>query len=46
VWLFGSGPAAFLRFQGPLVEPKDPIIRVDVIPARPTRLPQGRRPHR
>jgi hypothetical protein len=45
VWLFGGGPAAFLRFQGPLVEPKDPVIRVDVIP-EPVRRPEGRRPER
>lgn len=34
VWLFATGPAAFLRYQGPLVEPKDPVIRVDLIPSR------------
>ena len=33
VWLFGSGPAAFLRFQGAFAEPDDEVIRVDVIPA-------------
>jgi len=33
VWLFGDGPAAFLRYQGPLMEPKDPIVSVDLIPA-------------
>ena len=33
VWLFGTGPAAFLRFEGPLVEPKDPRVRVDLIPS-------------
>jgi len=33
VWLFATGPAAFLRYQGPLVEPKDPVIRVDLIPS-------------
>lgn len=32
VWLFGSDPAAFLRFEGPLVEPGDPIIHIDLIP--------------
>ncbi|HYY53042.1 MAG TPA: hypothetical protein VE755_09225 [Myxococcales bacterium] len=34
VWLYGTGPAAFLRYEGPLVEPKDPRIRVDTIPSR------------
>ena len=34
VWLYGNGPAAFLRYEGPLVEPKDPRIRVDTIPSR------------
>jgi len=33
VWLYASGPAAFLRYEGPLAEPKDPIVRVDTIPA-------------
>src|SRR5207253_2266808 len=33
VWLYGNAPAAFLRYQGPLIEPKDPMIRVDTIPS-------------
>lgn len=32
VWLLNSEPAAFLRFEGPLAEPGDPIIRIDLIP--------------
>lgn len=32
VWLFAGGPAAFLRYEGPLAEPKDPAVRVDVVP--------------
>ncbi len=32
IWLVNSDPAAFLRFEGPLVEPKDPIVHVDLIP--------------
>lgn len=32
VWLLNSNPAAFLRFEGPLAEPGDPIIRIDLIP--------------
>ncbi len=46
VWLFGSPPPAFLRFQGPLAEPKDPVVRVDVIPASPLRRAEGRRTRR
>jgi hypothetical protein len=34
VWLYATGPAAFLRYEGPLIEPKDPLVRVDTIPAR------------
>lgn len=32
VWLVDSNPAAFLRFEGPLVEPGDPVIHIDLIP--------------
>jgi hypothetical protein len=32
VWLVNGDPPAFLRFEGPLVEPKDPVVRVDLIP--------------
>ena len=31
IWLT-KPPAGFLRWEGPLAEPKDPIIRVDLIP--------------
>ena len=44
VWLFATGPAAFLRYEGPLAEPDDPVIRVDLIPARSANA--GRRPRR
>jgi hypothetical protein len=44
VWLFATGPAAFLRYEGPLIEPKDPVIRVDTIPA--ARANAGRAPRR
>jgi hypothetical protein len=44
VWLYATGPAAFLRYEGPLVEPKDPLIRVDTIPSRSANA--GRRPRR
>lgn len=32
VWLVAGEPAAFLRFEGPLVEPKDPVVHIDLIP--------------
>jgi hypothetical protein len=44
VWLYATGPAAFLRYQGPLMEPKDPVVRVDTIPA--ARANAGRKPPR
>jgi hypothetical protein len=44
VWLFATGPAAFLRYEGPLVEPKDPVVRLDVIPGRAANA--GRAPQR
>jgi len=41
VWLYATGPAAFLRYQGPLIEPKDEVVRVDTIPS--ARANAGRR---
>jgi len=32
LWLFAEGPPAFLRFEGPTVEPGDPIVRIDLVP--------------
>jgi hypothetical protein len=32
IWLTNPAPAGFLRWEGPLVEPSDPIIRVDLLP--------------
>src|SRR3954470_15596730 len=45
VWLFAAAPAAFLRYEGPLVEPKDPAIRVEVVPSQSPNAthPAGRR---
>lgn len=40
VWLTPP-PAVFVRFQGALVEPSDPIIRVDGAPAESAAVPQG-----
>jgi hypothetical protein len=36
VWLTNPPPAAFLRFEGPLAEPDDSIIRVDLLPGDPS----------
>ena len=32
LWLTNPVPAGFLRMEGPLVEPGDPIIRIDLLP--------------
>jgi len=40
IWLTPP-PAVFVRFQGALVEPSDPIIRVDGAPAESAAVPQG-----
>jgi hypothetical protein len=32
IWLLTPPPAAFLRFEGPLAETGDPIVRVDLLP--------------
>lgn len=45
IWLAHKPPAAFLRFEGPLAEPGDPLVRVDLMPgdasgpASPARAP-------
>jgi hypothetical protein len=31
IWLTAP-PAGFLRWEGPLAEPSDPIVRVDLLP--------------
>jgi len=36
IWLTSPAPAAFLRFEGPLAEPDDPIVRVDLLPGDPS----------
>ena len=45
VWLFAAPPAAFLKYEGPLLEPKDPPIRVEVVPSHVANAarPAGRR---
>jgi hypothetical protein len=32
IWLNSPAPAGFLRLEGPLVEPRDPITRIDLLP--------------
>lgn len=32
IWLTNPTPAGFLRWEGPLAEPSDPVIRVDLLP--------------
>jgi len=32
IWLLAGGPPSFLRFEGPLVEPKDPVVMIDLVP--------------
>ena len=40
IWLTPP-PAVFVRFQGALVEPSDPIIRIDAAPGESAAVPQG-----
>jgi hypothetical protein len=32
IWLTNEPPAAFLRWEGALAEPSDPVVRVDLLP--------------
>ena len=47
IWLTNPTPAGFLRWEGPIVLPDDPIIRVDLLsgaksePAQPVRGEKG-----
>lgn len=36
IWLANPPPAAFLRWEGPLAEPNDPLVRVDLLPGEPS----------
>jgi len=36
IWLITPPPAGFLRFEGPLAEPDDPIVRIDLLPGGPS----------
>jgi hypothetical protein len=48
VWLTNPAPAGFLRWEGPIVLPTDPLIRVDLLsgtksgPARPSGVSSNR----
>ena len=46
IWLTNPTPAEFLRWEGPLVEPDDPIVRVDLLPGTESgpAQPTGRAP--
>lgn len=44
LWLTRSSPAAFLRFEGPMVEPKDPVIRIDTVVSGSAGHAQARSP--
>ena len=43
IWLTNPAPAGFLRWEGPVAEPSDPIVRVDLLsgdesgPAQPVK---------
>jgi len=32
IWLTNPPPSGFLRWEGPLAEPSDPLVRVDLVP--------------
>jgi hypothetical protein len=36
MWLVQAPPAAFLRWEGPLAEPDDELVRVDLLPGEPS----------
>jgi hypothetical protein len=36
IWLTNPPPAAFLRWEGPLAEPGDALVRVDLLPGEPS----------
>ena len=38
LWLVHAEPAAFLRWEGPLAEPDDAIVRVDLLPGEPSAI--------
>jgi hypothetical protein len=38
IWLTHPAPAGFLRWEGALAEPSDPVVRVDLLPGDPSGL--------
>jgi hypothetical protein len=36
IWLANTAPAGFLRWEGPLGEPGDALVRVDLLPGEPS----------
>lgn len=34
IWLIHAPPTGFLRWEGPLAEPGDPVVRVDLLPGQ------------
>ncbi len=36
IWLINPPPVGFLRWEGPLAEPSDPVVRVDLLPGEPS----------
>jgi hypothetical protein len=36
IWLTHAAPVSFLRWEGPLAEPGDPVTRVDLLPGGPS----------
>ncbi len=40
IWLTATGPVSFLRWEGPLVEASDPIVRSDLLPGITSRPAQ------
>jgi hypothetical protein len=40
LWLVNPPPAGFLRSEGPLMTPSDPVVRVDLLPGGPSEAAQ------
>ena len=36
IWLVNPPPAGFLRWEGQIMEPSDPVVRVDLLPGEPS----------
>ena len=44
IWLIHAPPAEFLRWEGPLIEPEDPMVRVDLLSGSQSEMAEPRRP--